>query len=255
MQKALTGIVLLFMIGGVHAQTWQYTSPTPSNAYFLGPKVGLGTASPQMTLHISGNTTTQPSIMVEATDDFLASVHFKSNGKTFAWSKRPSYENDCMQLWYFDPAAAGGHWQGPYMSVATNGSVGIGTTKTADASYKLFVETGIRTRKIVVDQTAWPDYVFHPDYPLPSLPSVAAYIKANQHLPDMPSADSVAKNGIDLGSNQAQLLKKIEELTLYTIHQDETIRQQAKKLEELEQAVQALQKPSKPTVANTRKMK
>jgi hypothetical protein len=33
----------------------------------------------------------------------------------------------------------------------------------------------------------------------------------------MPSADSVAKNGINLGDNQAQLLKKIEELTLYVI--------------------------------------
>jgi hypothetical protein len=183
--------------------------------------------------------------MVEATDDFLASVHFKSNGKTFAWSKRPSYENDCMQLWYFDPAAAGGHWQGPYMSVATNGSVGIGTTKTADASYKLFVETGIRTRKVVVDQTTWPDYVFHPDYSLPSLPSVAAYIKANQHLPDMPSADSVAKSGVDLGNNQAQLLKKIEELTLYSIDQQqqlEELKQQNKKMQQQMETLMELNK-------------
>jgi hypothetical protein len=97
------------------------------------------------------------------------------------------------------------------------GNVGIGTLHINDATYKLYVENGIRTRKIVVDQAAWPDYVFQPGYHCPSLDSVARYIQDNHHLPDMPSADSVAKNGINLGDNQAQLLKKIEELTLYVI--------------------------------------
>ena len=97
------------------------------------------------------------------------------------------------------------------------GNVGIGTLNVADVGYKLFVETGIRTRKVVVDQVAWPDYVFKPGYHTPSLDSVAQYIRTNRHLPDMPSADSVAQNGLNLGENQAQLLKKIEELTLYVI--------------------------------------
>ena len=97
------------------------------------------------------------------------------------------------------------------------GNVGIGTLNVADVNYKLFVETGIRTRKVVVDQAIWPDYVFKPGYHTPSLDSVEQYIRANRHLPDMPSADSVAQNGLNLGENQAQLLKKIEELTLYVI--------------------------------------
>jgi len=112
----------------------------------------------------------------------------------------------------------------PYTSYTTRfvvnsqtGNVGIGTLHINDATYKLYVENGIRTRKVVVDQAAWPDYVFQPGYRRPSLDSVARYIQDNHHLPDMPSADSVAKNGINLGDNQAQLLKKIEELTLYVI--------------------------------------
>ena len=97
------------------------------------------------------------------------------------------------------------------------GNVGVGTLSINDPTYKLFVEKGIRTRKVVVDQAAWPDYVFMRDYRRLSLDKLARYIDENHHLPDMPSADSVSRNGVNLGDNQAQLLKKIEELTLYVI--------------------------------------
>lgn len=229
MQKALTGIVLLFTLCQVHAQTW--TPVPPGTIYFnySGNKVGIGTTSPQRILHISGMGNVEP--LIEATDDGYAQLTFQSHGKAWTWSKRPSFEDECFRLFHWD----GTQWIGPYISFHPNGSVGIGTTKTADASYKLFVETGIRTRKIVVDQATWPDYVFHPDYSLPSLPSVATYIKANQHLPDMPSADSVAKNGVDLGSNQAQLLKKVEELTLYVIQQQQQQGELKQQLIELRQ--------------------
>ncbi|SDX71243.1 hypothetical protein SAMN05444410_1361, partial [Hydrobacter penzbergensis] len=39
----------------------------------------------------------------------------------------------------------------------------------------------------------------------------------NKHLPDIPTANEVEKKGISVGDNQALLLKKIEELTLYVI--------------------------------------
>lgn len=96
-----------------------------------------------------------------------------------------------------------------------NGNVGIGTTNPG--AYKLAVEGTIGARKLIVTQSAWADYVFHPTYKLPSLQEVEAYIKSHQHLPDVPSTADVEKNGIDVGENQATLLKKIEELTLYLI--------------------------------------
>jgi trimeric autotransporter adhesin len=103
------------------------------------------------------------------------------------------------------------------MIIDETGKVGIGTTSLADNNYKLFVETGIRTRKVKVDQAAWPDYVFYTGYKLPTLKEVEAFIQKNKHLQGMPSALEVEENGLDLGNNQAALLKKIEELTLYLI--------------------------------------
>ena len=92
-----------------------------------------------------------------------------------------------------------------------------------DANYKLFVETGIRTRKVKVDVAAWPDYVFYPGYKLPTLKEIEDFLKAHKHLPDVPSAQEVQKEGIDIGQTQALLLKKIEELTLYIIEQNNRI--------------------------------
>jgi hypothetical protein len=54
-------------------------------------------------------------------------------------------------------------------------------------------------------------------------------------LPEVPSADEVEKEGLDIGDNQALLLKKIEELTLYVIEQNKKIEKQGKKIEELQE--------------------
>jgi hypothetical protein len=222
---------LLFISGLVQAQTWQYTSPNIGYFNYSGAKIGIGTATPGRQLHVSGSGVSGVEALIETTDDTYAMLELKGNGKSWQWSKRPGSESNSLLLIYND----GTSWIGPIVSITPNGGMGIGTNKTADANYKLFVETGIRTRKVVVDQATWPDYVFQPGYALPSLPGVAAYINAHHHLPDMPSADSVKQNGINLGDNQAQLLKKIEELTLYTIDQQqqlEELKQQNKKMQE-----------------------
>jgi hypothetical protein len=96
-------------------------------------------------------------------------------------------------------------------------SVGIGTTSITDPTYKLYVENGIRTRKVKIDQLSWADFVFDKNYVLPSLTDVEKYIQANKRLPGVPSAGEVANNGVDVGDSQAMLLKKVEELTLYLI--------------------------------------
>jgi hypothetical protein len=127
------------------------------------------------------------------------------------------------------------------LTISGGGNVGIGTMKINDPNYRLFVEKGIRTRKVKVDQAAWPDFVFHPGYRVRPLSEIEQFIQQHQHLPDVPSAAEVEKEGLDLGDNQATLLKKIEELTLYVIEQNKQMAEQQKQTYALRRQVAELQ--------------
>jgi hypothetical protein len=127
------------------------------------------------------------------------------------------------------------------MNVNGNGIVSIGAKVTNETGYKLFVETGIRSRKVKVDALTWADYVFNSNYRLRPLSEVEQYIKENGHLPEVPSEEEVKKEGIDLGGNQAMLLKKIEELTLYVIEQNKRQESQDKLIQEQNKLLQAQQ--------------
>lgn len=110
-------------------------------------------------------------------------------------------------------------------NIFSNGKIAIGTTDmTKISSYSLAVNgSAIFTKAVVKLSSAWPDYVFKENYKLPKLDSLEQFIKSNGYLPEMPNAEEVTKNGIDLGNNQALLLKKIEELTLIVIEQNKRI--------------------------------
>ncbi len=116
------------------------------------------------------------------------------------------------------------------LSMLSNGNIGIGIT---DPKVKLAVNGDIKATKLTVTQTPWADYVFDKSYKLPTLKEVSEFIKANHHLPGIPSEAEVKENGINVGENQALLLKKVEELTLYLIDQDNRIIEQQKTINEL----------------------
>ena len=114
-----------------------------------------------------------------------------------------------------------------------NGAVGIGTT-TIPSGYKLAVGGALIAEKVSVKlQGLWPvpDYVFGKSYKLPLLAEVERYVKANSHLPDVPSEKELTKDGLDLAQMNIILLKKVEELTLYLIEQNKKLEQQAKDIE------------------------
>ena len=81
------------------------------------------------------------------------------------------------------------------------------------------------TGKLVVNNTQMnvPDYVFAEDYALRPLSDVQAFIDANSHLPEVPSEAQIRASGLDMAEMQLVHLKKIEELTLYTLEQEERI--------------------------------
>jgi hypothetical protein len=95
----------------------------------------------------------------------------------------------------------------------------IGSASTP-SGYRLYVSDGILTEKVKVavkSTSNWSDFVFDKDYQLLSLGEVETYIQKHKHLPGIPSAEEVVKEGIDVATMDAKLLQKIEELTLYMI--------------------------------------
>jgi len=108
----------------------------------------------------------------------------------------------------------------------------ITNAQIADSFYpdfSVWVEEGIVTEDIAVAPSSeWdgsqPDYVFETDYELPSLEDVEVYVTSYKHLEGIPSKAEVAEKGWSLPSMDQKLLKKVEELTLYTIQQEKEIK-------------------------------
>lgn len=103
------------------------------------------------------------------------------------------------------------------------GNIGIGMINPQN---KLDVRGKIHSQSVVVDMLGWSDYVLKKDYQLPSLQEVKAYIDQNQHLPEIPSEQQIAKEGLNLGEMNKLLMKKVEELTLYLIEKDKNEKEQ-----------------------------
>jgi hypothetical protein len=102
----------------------------------------------------------------------------------------------------------------------TTGGVGINTASVPTA-YQLAVNGGVIATSVTVKlYSAWPDYVFKPNFHLPVLSDTKKYIDQYGHLPEIPTEAEVAKSGINLGEMNKLLLKKIEELTLYLIEEN-----------------------------------
>ncbi len=179
---------------------------TPATRFLIDANgnIGIGTITPSHKLTISGsgayNAAGASSIVLEN------SVANKS--------------------WQWHILDDGGMQFGDYSTSATrflidaNGNVGIGSI--TPGAYKLAVNGKIRAKEVKIE-TGWSDFVFEDDYDLPTLAEVEKFIKANKHLPEIPSAEEVAENGVNLGEMESKLLQKIEELTLYIIDQQKEI--------------------------------
>ena len=190
---------------------------TSGTGYVKGG-LGVGTNSPSAKLDIAASgdgvdvlrlSTERPWVFRQEGSGPAANLILKdlSGGKRFMIN---AYDN--TNAFFFEPGNGRSYFKG---------DMGIGTSIT-DA--KLTVKGDIHAEEVRVDlNVPAPDYVFAEDYDLPSLESISAYIKANQHLPEVPSAEEMEENGIDLGVMNMLLLKKVEELTLYLIKQNQAM--------------------------------
>lgn len=198
--------------------------------------VGIGTENPQKGLHVEGGikigTTTQSAdrlknVLLFGDGEYVKIGEFESDDKLSFRASRYNF---------------------------TYGNVGI--NMTANPTYRLQVNgdmyateiysskfkstdsittpnmkaTNIESEQIIANEvyvrtSSGADYVFDKDYVLPDLRDVNAYIEQNKHLPEIPSAAEMQTKGVSLDKLVIQLLQKIEELTLYTIQQEERIKE------------------------------
>lgn len=118
-----------------------------------------------------------------------------------------------------------------YVRQAT-GNVGIGT---ADPKVRLAVNGEILAKKVRITPNNWSDFVFDSSYHLPTLQQVERFVTKHKHLPEMPSAREISDKDLELGQNQAKLLQKIEEMTLYLIAQEKALNEREERINERQQ--------------------
>ncbi len=131
----------------------------------------------------------------------------------------------------------------PNAKLHINGTQLIGSTSDRIAAgYNLSVHGKIIAEEVKVQlYAAWPDYVFSNNYKLMPLEQLEQSINTNKHLPNIPAAAEVEKNGIMLGDMNRRLMEKVEELTLYIIDLNKKNNVLAEKVQKLEQKAAANQ--------------
>ena len=112
----------------------------------------------------------------------------------------------------------------------TDGEVFI---KNSKGSEVIILDGNAGSIKVDGQVIAPADFVFESDYALQPINEVASFIDENKHLPNIPSAEEMKSNGLDLNAFSMQLLRKVEELTLYVIDQNKKIEEQQAQIDAL----------------------
>ena len=133
-------------------------------------------------------------------------------GQKFIFNSRSNHGGDFLQITFDNPRGQWAWSQG--LTFHRSGNVGIGI---AEPDHKLTVAGTIKARELNVTVEDWPDYVFSETYDRPTLAELEAYINRHKHLPGIPTARDVEAGGIAVGTMNARLLEKVEELTLYLL--------------------------------------
>jgi hypothetical protein len=231
----------------------QYWSPGTLSIYPTNPattKVGIGTSTPSFLFHIVGkNANSEGMTLGSTTTGNFALTSYGGNAYGLfagvcnhgnAWLQAGRYDTPTAYNLILQPSGGSvgigthnitnlltvnGSISGTTLTTSglintagiySSGKVGIGIY--ANPNYMLTVDGGIVCTEVqVVTNPGQADYVFNPTYRLRTINEVESFVKENNHLPEVPSAAEAKEKGYNLTDMDNMLLKKIEELTLYTI--------------------------------------
>ncbi len=203
----------------------------PTNSFFIDTDgdIGFGTASPLGTLHIENTGGDDVDDFVVTADGKvgigvavpLDDLHISDAGAArFRLSNTTrTVDSENEQDW----------------TINSNGtlriSAGVDASEfTLQADGDLIILGSLTTAGGIT-----PDYVFQPDYKLMPLDELSKHISQKHHLPNIPSAAEIKEKGsLNMSEMQMKLLEKIEELTLYTLDQQQTIKSLQVRLAKLE---------------------
>jgi len=183
--------------------------------------VGIGTGDPQALFHVAGNGLfdgTNPTIQLQNSGVDKGFIQLSTDNIRIGTNSSNTNGNFVIRT--------GG---GDRVFVDNAGNVSI-ATQTDAPGYKLRLGGKMICEEVKVKlQGSWPDYVFDKNYYRPGFPELEKFILTNKHLPNIPNAAEVAKNGIELGDMQKRLTEKVEELTLYILDLHKRIAELEKK--------------------------
>jgi hypothetical protein len=229
--KVHRGVVLLSLIlagtAAPRAAWGQWTTGSGGTIFYTGGNVGIGTSNPSRKLDVSGGVSLWGHLDLWNGDSGEDAAGITSWNAIRFYSTCCGFNSTDNYGILFNPRDG---------SAIFKGNVGIGTTNPQS---KLAVNGNITAQDVMVTNTGWSDYVFQPGYRLRPLREIGAYIRANHHLPDIPSEAEVKEKGVSVGEMQAKLLAKIEELTLHMIRQEEENRELRERIARLEKGATA----------------
>jgi hypothetical protein len=204
----------LFMVG--NGETNSVEDWSNAMTVLFNGNTGLGLNDPKTTLHINDFS---PHITLEASGG-ISTVQFTDDNN-------PSDIDDWRLYSSFLSSGSFRLEQDGNKRFIINGSgeMSIGDVDPV-SGYRLAVDGGIIAEEVRVQLKAdWPDYVFSDHYNLWSLENTEEFIFKNHHLPNIPDAETVNNEGIELGEMQKRMMEKIEELTLHIIDLNKRIKQ------------------------------
>ncbi|OAN77642.1 hypothetical protein A8B82_12055 [Sulfitobacter sp. EhC04] len=212
---------------------FQINSAAPTNSFVIDAsgEVGIGTNKPTELLHIRSNAiNTDAFALFDANGAGSDSAfQLRQNGIVpSTWEFRNQQDSGRLNV-----GLAGGNTPFKIDNAANNNLMRLGRNGKPG-------EVNI-TGTLVVNNTQLnvPDYVFADEYALRPLTEVKAFIDENSHLPDVPSEADIKANGLDMTAMQMTLLKKVEELTLYTLEQEAIIASYERRFARLESMMAA----------------